>query len=313
MDVRPEQIDLTELTLTLRSDVAEPVSNRLVEEGAGGVVVEDRDTSLYESGALIDENVTKLKAYFPTSHVADVQASLRQYLNSLRELYPDAPEPQISVNDLPNNDWAHAWKRFFKPTHIGPSLVVKPSWESYRAKDSETVIEIDPGMAFGTGLHATTRLCMLAIQDAVQKVGSETGAPLRTALDVGTGTGILAILAAKLGMSSVTAIDVDPAAIEATKENALRNGVDGHIIAYKATVERVQDEFDIVVANILAEVLIKMRDALTARVKPGGLLILSGILAEKGSDVRTAYHQGPFSFIESLQEEEWTALIFRRN
>jgi ribosomal protein L11 methyltransferase len=206
---------------------------------------------------------------------------------------------EITIRFVAEEDWAHAWKQYFKPQHIGEHIVIKPSWEEYDAKPTDIVIEIDPGMAFGTGLHATTRLCLCELERYVT--------PGMQLADVGTGSGILAVAAIKLGATSVIATDNDPLAVKIALENITLNGVEESVSAVESSVPPA-GEFDIVVANILADVILGMRELLKAAIKPGGLLIASGIINERAEDVRKGLTQAGFVLQETTNEGDWVAI-----
>ncbi len=306
----------TEIDIHVSEALIEAVSNRLMEEGANGVVIEDRD-AFWEnedgSRRQSPDGRAVVRGYFPADSLLDLRSALESYLRELKDMHPDEPEPALVARNLPNNDWAHEWRKFFKPTKITEGVVVKPTWEPYTPAEDELVIEIDPGMAFGTGLHATTRLCMQEIKKYVwgeDHFGARAMA--HNALDVGTGSGILAILMAKLGVGRTVAIDNDPVAVDVAQENIELNHVQGKVLARTATIDEVVETFNLVVANIIAEVILDIRDQLIDKVQPGGHLILSGILKQKGADVRRAFIQGKLDFIESSNEGEWTCLVFRK-
>jgi ribosomal protein L11 methyltransferase len=206
---------------------------------------------------------------------------------------------EITIRFVAEEDWAHAWKQYFKPQHIGEQIVIKPSWEEYEAKPTDIVIEIDPGMAFGTGLHATTRLCLCELERYVT--------PGMQLADVGTGSGILAVAAIKLGAAGVIATDNDPLAVKIALENIVLNGVEGKVSAVESSVPPA-GQFDIVVANILADVILGMRELLKDAIKPGGLLIASGIINERAEDVRKGLVQAGFILQETTNEGDWVAI-----
>lgn len=304
-----------EIELRVANELAEAVSNRLIEEGANGVVLQDSDYFWDEEGNKQQGEVgmTTVKSYFPTDAMLDLRSSLDSYIRSLKEMHPGVADPEIHVRNMPDENWAHSWRRFFKPTEIAKGIVIKPTWESYTPKGKELVIELDPGMAFGTGLHATTRLCIDAVRRFVWRddlFGARVLA--HNALDVGTGSGILAILTAKLGVPRTVAIDVDKLAVEVAKENAKLNHVLDRIEIRKVPINKVAESFDLVVANILAETIIIMKDQLIDRLNRGGILVLSGILKQKGAEVKKEFLKGKLDFIESLNDEDWTSLVFQK-
>ena len=204
---------------------------------------------------------------------------------------------------LAEEDWAHAWKQYFKPQLIGRRFVVKPSWEDFQPEPDQLVIELDPGMAFGTGLHATTRVCLKALEDLPVR-GSRVA-------DVGTGSGILALGAYLLGAISVIATDNDPVAVKVSLDNLIRNHV-GKGISVQLSESPPSGPFDIVVANILPDVIIGMAHGLIASVVPGGTLVTSGIIHERRQDVINALTAGGTELLSSPDEGEWCAVIVRK-
>jgi ribosomal protein L11 methyltransferase len=208
-----------------------------------------------------------------------------------------------SLEHVVGDEWRDAYKKYFKVTPLGARLVIRPSWEPYEAKPHEVVVTVDPGRAFGTGTHESTRLLMQALDQQVK--GGER------VLDVGCGTGILAICALKLGAQDALCIDVDPDAIAVTLENASFNDVAAQVEARTTPVEEVPDAYPLVLANIQASVLIPLARAIAARVAPGGLLLLSGILIGQEDDVRAAYPE--FAVLGAPKEGEWIALLLQRS
>ena len=269
VDVTPEEI--------------EEVSYLLWELGAQGV--EERDaTTLNKSRS----GVTLVASF---ADDAAAQAALA-------ELSPRPAELMHVVGDA----WRDAYKQYFKVTHLGPRLVIRPSWEPYAPKANEVVVTVDPGRAFGTGTHESTRLLMAALDQRVR--GGER------VLDVGCGTGILAICALKLGAEAALCIDVDPDAVAVALENAAQNDVLAQVRAETTPVEEVQEVSPLVLANIQASVLVPLASAIGARVAPGGLLLLSGILKGQETEVAAAYRD--FTLEASPTEGEWIALILRK-
>jgi ribosomal protein L11 methyltransferase len=226
------------------------------------------------------------------------------------------PAPQIRF--LAEADWAEAWKSGYDVLHIGRKLVVRPTWRDYTPEPGKLVIALDPGMAFGSGLHPTTRLCLEALEDQVR--------PGTTLLDVGTGSGILAIAAARLGASRVLALDTDPLAVRVARENVALNRVESVVRVEVGTVQisnlksqipnlhspvsTLQSPlWDLVVSNILAETIIDLAPALAANLPPGGILVASGIIAERTDAVLASLHQNGLSLVEQRNDGEWVALI----
>jgi ribosomal protein L11 methyltransferase len=205
---------------------------------------------------------------------------------------------------LLEEDWGAGWKEHFHPFHVAPLLVIKPSWEPYEAQEGEAVIEMDPGMAFGTGLHASTRLALGFIEMIC------AGVPPDCALDVGTGTGILAMAAALRGASLVIAIDNDPDAVAAARENVARNGLAGRISVGDRDLGAIDGKFDLIVANITADVLLPLAPRLAGRLSPGGALVLAGLLAGgQTREVRAAYEKLGLLCAGERSEGEWASLL----
>lgn len=217
----------------------------------------------------------------------------------------------ISIEPLEEKDWQESWKDFFNTERVSERIVIKPTWETYSPRPSDCVIEIDPGMSFGTGQHATTRACLAFID----QISPEH--PGATFLDLGCGSGILSIAAAKLGLSRITAFDIDPTAIEIAKQNAVLNGVKEEIHSAVQNVENliIDPPFEITVANILAPVLLENSTSIAATVlsSPDARLILAGILTTQYENVRSCYEAIGFAEIRHITEEEWTTGLFRRN
>ena len=230
-------------------------------------------------------------------------------------LYPEHAEAAvIAANGLEDavlfplealsDEWKENWKKFFKPTRVSERFVVRPPWEAHDAPlPTDIEIVIEPGMAFGTGTHETTRLCLRALDQMMR--------PGLTVLDVGTGSGVLSVAAAKLGASRIVAIDVEADSLAATLENAERNGVAAVIAASLTPLEDVPGRFELVVANILATVLVEVSETLVPRLAPGGVLLLSGILDVDAGAVTAEYLRRGLEFMEQTQDRDWVALRFR--
>ncbi|PID84687.1 MAG: 50S ribosomal protein L11 methyltransferase [Chloroflexi bacterium] len=224
------------------------------------------------------------------------------------------PLPPPTFRKLEDQDWANAWKAHYRPFRIGGKIWIQPSWTSIEdvgdgedgLQPDDVVLALDPGMAFGTGLHPTTQMCMRALADMVQ--------PGMTVLDVGTGSGILAIAAAKLGAARLLAFDTDPLAVKAAQENTERNGVTEQISLFEGRLEQVAEKgWDVVVVNILAPVIINLlaRDGLMSYAGENGRLILSGIIEEQGDGVETAVVEAGGCVMEKLQVRDWVSYVVK--
>jgi ribosomal protein L11 methyltransferase len=275
--------------ITVDADAAaiDAVGNCLNEIGCGGFVVEDQFAPPHISG------------YVP------VDDRLEQRLEDLGEALAgleghgvSGAGTEITLRYVDEDDWANAWKAFYKPARVGNRLVVTPPWEAPPHLPGDVTIIMDPGMAFGTGSHPTTRLCLAAIEDYVR--------PGMKVADIGTGSGILAIAAAKLGASHVNACDIDSLAVGIAAKNALANEV-----TIEVGEQLPSGGYDVVVANILADVIIGMADDLTARLLPSGTLIVSGIIDTREADVSAALQARGLTQKEVRREGEWVAIVLR--
>ncbi|MGD9890482.1 MAG: 50S ribosomal protein L11 methyltransferase [Dehalococcoidia bacterium] len=219
-------------------------------------------------------------------------------------------KPEIETRRVDEAEWADAWKEHFHVMRVGRRTVIRPSWRDYQPGPGDVVIDLDPGMAFGTGQHETTRGCLAMLEEIVR--------PGMRVLDAGTGSGILAIAAIKLGAASVMAVDVEPQAISVTRENAARNGVGQRVRVAHGSLgaawpfdDPSAGIADLVVANIHARALIELAEDISAALTPAGAIILSGIIAEREADVRDAYAALGFSVTNLLAEGDWRTLALR--
>ncbi len=282
------------------------------EASGGGAVIEGTGFELSEELAIPLEAAQQftVKTYIkPGRRGETIRQQIEEGLWRLSLLYPIA-EPEIRT--IRQDDWANAWKKFYKPLRVGRHVVLKPSWEAYTSEPSDIVIELDPGMAFGTGLHPSTRLCIAALEERVH-AGDRV-------LDVGAGSGVLSIVAAKLGASEIVATDIDALAVQVTKDNAAINGVGEGVlsVAQGSVPEQQRGRFQVVVANILAEVLVKLFDSaydnepLASPLAEDGVLILAGILADRADMVADAGTRHGLRLLETKREGDWVALVMCR-
>ncbi len=211
---------------------------------------------------------------------------------------------ELSLTERAEEDWANAWKAYYQPLLAGERIVIRPPWIDYQAKNDEIVMILDPGMAFGSGTHPSSRLCVQGLESVVR--------PGLTVLDVGTGSGILAVAAAKLGAGRIDAVDIEPVAVRAARENAERNGVGAQIRVERGTAgDPFTGTYDIVVANIISRVLIEISAGLRAAVKPGGSLVMAGVIVEHEPKVREAFEPYGFSLVKRRQIEDWVGLEYQ--
>ena len=278
-------------------DLQEVLANFLVEQTGRGVQLEKEwITAFCLRGAETESCIQELGRYY----------------KALRQIHPYLPALEFVREDIKREDWRERWKTFFKPIQIGKAIVVKPSWEPYEASAGQVVIELDPGRAFGTGKHPSTALSIEILEKVFgDLVHGEVGSAL-SILDVGTGSGILGIVAARLGARRVLGLDVDPEALEAANINLVKNRVDPVMNASATPLEQVEETFDLVVANLTAALLTDMAEGLTSRIDGRGWLLLGGILAEQVEEVVECFRRLHFRVVENLAIEEWVALLLRR-
>ena len=280
--------------LLIPREFQEAVSNFLMEQGATGIEEVE------------DPQGVRLKVYFPRDgKEKKLVRRLDRYLKSLKNIIRQKIPCQMETAFILEEDWGQNWKQFFHPLQIGARFVVHPPWKRVLPKKGQIAIEINPGMAFGTGTHATTQLCMRVLEKRLKK-----GCAV---LDVGTGSGILAIAAAKLGAKEIWAIDIDEVAVEGARENVERNGASGMVRLRKGGIGRIQKKFDVVLANIDFKGLKRLRMPLIRHLNERGLLILSGILREQEERLRQRYLEtGQLRLLQIDRQDEWSCFTFKK-
>jgi ribosomal protein L11 methyltransferase len=302
-----------ELAVEADQEAVEAVSEILARVCAGGVAVELPFDLLDEglSTRVDPARPAVLRGYLSgrdRTAVRGAVAAVRRDLGHL-QAFNLRPIGELQTNIVHESDWAEAWKSHFPVLHVGRRLVICPTWREYRAQPGETVIALDPGMAFGTGLHPTTRLCLAALEDLADR-GLVAGARV---LDVGCGSGILGIAAALLGAASVLGLDTDPLAVESTLANARRNDVSERVEARRGSLPLAGDEAaDIVLANLISSLVIDMARGLADAVRAGGTLVAGGIFADREPEVVGALAGAGLSVVGRRAETDWVTLEARR-
>lgn len=285
-----------QVSIETSKSAEDALSYLLIEEmGASGVQIED-DVSNHEKTTMI--------VYFPSDDIVGERLNkIKQTIDEIRNLGIDVGKGKISFRNFDEYDWHSAWKRYFKPLLIGERIIVYPSWEDISEFSSRDIaIQIDPGMAFGTGKHSTTILSLEMLEKTIK--GGEK------VLDVGTGSGILAIASAKLGAKDVFAIDIDPVAVSIAKENLKINGVANKVrVICGNLASPIRDKYDVVVSNILTKVLLSMVLDIKSRLNPNGYWILSGILEAEKSEVESALVREDFHILEISKHQEWVGIL----
>jgi len=308
----------SELSIHTKNEAVEAISNILHEAGASGVVIEDsaefakpREDQFGEIYALNEADFPKdgviIKAYLSeSSFLNETVEEIKAAITNLTNFNIDIGENVVSIVEVNEEDWATAWKQYYHPVKISERFTIVPTWEDYTpVSTDELIIELDPGMAFGTGTHPTTVMCLQGLEKVV-KEGD-------TVIDIGTGSGVLSIGAALLGAKSVHALDLDEVAVRSAQENVVLNKVEDTVSVFHGNLlDTVKEPADVVVANILAEIIISFTDDAFSIVKPGGLYVTSGIIGAKRDDVKVALEASGFVIEEVLLMEDWVAIIARR-
>lgn len=296
-------------------EAVEGISNMLAEMGTGGVMIEDpkaiadyAESGLWDAHEFTDELMQRkdvyIKSYLPQDE--NLMARVEQIIIELNEIEirMNMGPTRVTYKPVQEEDWANAWKVYFKPERIGKKTVIKPTWEEYEKQDGDLVIEIDPGMAFGTGNHATTALCLQMLEEYVQ--------PGMDVIDVGTGSGILAIQAALLGAGSVQAMDFDTVAVAAAKENVALNKLEEKVsVCQSDLLAQAKGQADLLVANIIADIIIRLTPSTKEYLKGVKTFISSGIIDTRKDDVLAALQENGFSIIEVRESKGWVAIAAR--
>jgi len=247
-----------------------------------------------------------IRGYLPALDRRAAEASVDRARGDLGHLQAFGLRPigELETRVVQEEDWADAWKTHFPVLRVGRRLVIRPTWRDHEAAPGDVVLALDPGMAFGTGLHPTTRLCLAALED----LADERRVRGARVLDVGSGSGILSVAAGLLGARSVVAVDTDPIAAESTAANAGLNKLDDVIVARRGSVPVADPPFDVVLANLIASLLVDLAAELRQSVAPGGRLIASGIFIDREAEVAGAFEDAGLHVVGRLAETDWVAL-----
>jgi len=293
-----EALSWLEASVQTDGEATEAVSEVFNRYGRGGAVL----STDFDDGPG-NAAVVTVKTYLPLDEEGrKARRRIEEALWHLSQIYP-LPQPEF--RELTEEDWANAWKKHYHVLRIGQRIVIKPPWLEYRPRPDDIVVVLDPGMAFGTGLHPTTRMCLRALEEHL-----EPGAKV---LDLGTGSGILAIAAAKLGAGSVLAVDNDPLAVKAARANVRANGVQNLVTVEHGSLDKATEEFDLVLVNILAGVIVELAgQGLVDRARPTGLLIAAGIIEEQEAEVTAALRGHGLEIVERRQEKDWVLVGGRK-
>ncbi|MBI2989386.1 MAG: 50S ribosomal protein L11 methyltransferase [Deltaproteobacteria bacterium] len=283
------------LELSLRAPTAalDTISNFLIERGSPGVVLKRNE----------------IRAFFARpAKSAALKRDIQRFLRGIKGIYPGVREEPLRWTILKDRNWNHSWRRFFSPQKVGRCFCVTPPWIDPPRSRRRQVITIEPGMAFGTGTHPTTRCCLEFLEETAALLTQE---PI-TALDVGTGSGILAIALAKLGASKVLALDTDPVALKAARVNVRHNRVGRAVRLSISRLGSVKETFTVVVANLTAETITSLASLLQEKVSAGGYLILSGILEQKAPEVLRRFSPHSFVLARRTVQRQWVTLLLKK-
>lgn len=282
-----------EISIETTSDAEDAVSNIMMETGCRGVAIQGGAPVVVTCYLPVDDRLEKT--------LLEVRARLK----ALPGFGLEIGKGEVSVRYAADDDWSEAWKQFFHVVRVGKRIVIKPTWEEFSPSRSDLLIELDPGMAFGTGNHATTRLCLQALESCLSR-----GALV---VDFGTGSGILAIAAARLGAKLVIAFDSDPLAVTAARANVQQNDLEETIEVHQAdSLDFINAPVDIITANLIADAVAGNARPMASLLREGGILIASGIITEKSAEVQEALQGAGLEVAEVVTEGEWVAVIAQK-
>lgn len=302
-----------EVKIDTSSEAVEAVTGILYNTGVQGMSIEDfkdiedkkNSNDIFD---WVDEDILNIKkgaiikAYYKDDDkFSDYFQYIKESVMNLERFGLDKGEGMVSAKRVDEEDWENNWKEYYKPTKISDRVVVKPTWEEYKRKEDEILVELDPGMAFGTGTHETTRLCVRALEKYIKNDS--------IVFDIGTGSGILSIAAAKLNAKKVVGVDLDPVAVKSAKENVSINGINNAEILYGNLMDVVKGKANIVVANILADIIKILAEDVKKFIIDGGYFISSGIILDRKQDVIDKLEECGFTIEKINTDGEWCCII----
>lgn len=293
--------------VTADPELWDALANFMTEIGASGVSQEAPMPSSEEAADAVPYG--SLTAYLPWDKREERLTSLRTYLDALARLFPDHEGITLTVREITAPDWGEEWKKYFHPLRIGMRFIIKPTWEPYAPAGKDIVIEIDPGMAFGTGQHHSTAMCLAAMEELFSP-GRK--AP-RDVLDVGTGTGILGIAAARLGAVKVVCLDVDEKAVAIARENAFLNQVSEKLAISCDEISGLATPVQLILANLTAKPLLELYPRFMSLLAPEGYLIISGIIEMQVPAIEARFCRPPLHLQRSIKREEWLCYVFKKD
>ena len=289
-------------------EFVEPIVETLMKFAHGGVSIENQTTYNPDEGETLNTELpVTIKAFLPNDSAAPKSQGEIDLRIRLISLTSNSIGP-LKISEIEEEDWEDAWKKNFNVLRVGKNIIIRPTWKKFIPQKTDIVINLDPGMAFGTGHHQTTRMCMVALEKFMSRG--------MNVLDVGSGSGILSITAAKLGAAAVHAIDIDSVAEKVASENTIINNVQHIIHIYSGTLETstIADAFfDLIVANISAKVISGLSDSFSNKLLPNGRLIVSGILTKDVAQIKNKLTQKNFALENTLTDGDWALLSFRKD
>ena len=301
--------DWLKIELSTPGELVDALANFVTEIGAQGAYQESLEP-LLTNGFPPGPTLETLKAFLPFDvRLEQRLAALQTYLESLAALFPGLTAPSFRTEIIRDPDWGEAWKKYFKPLRVSRNIVIKPTWERFAPTGRDIVIEIDPGMAFGTGQHPSTRMCLEALEEILLR---DRSVEHWRVLDVGTGTGILGIACAKLDAARVLCVDIDPKATEIAAENVLINQVDDRVEIANRDVTTLTEPFQLIVANLTAKILVKLRPHFLRLLRGGGYLVISGIIEQNKPEIEAHFLGDGFSLHRLITEKEWLCYVLKR-
>ena len=305
-----------EISIQTSHEAVELIAEIFRDLGASGVVIEDPElvNDYITSGKwdytdipiAKETEVVVEKAYLPVNGELEGRIqTLQQEIKALESRGVNTAPAVLTTAELQDEDWSDTWKQYFHTEKPGERVVIKPTWEEYEPKDDEVVIELDPGAAFGTGTHATTSMCIRQLEKLVK--------PGMTVFDVGTGSGILSIISAKLGATNIQAVDYDDSVLKIVEENLEQNNVQDIIsVAQSDLMQNVHGKAELVIANIIADIIIRLFDQLDEHLEQGGTLLTSGIIEDRIEDVLAAAEKHGYGVVERMESKGWACITFKR-
>jgi ribosomal protein L11 methyltransferase len=299
-----------EISCSVPAELVDIVAEYLTNLSGTGVCVENLNVDAFSHSEIPESVTATVRSYFSASE--DSAERLAEIGTFLKELSQREPGSEISLPQLSTvstEDWSSSWKVNFKPLRVGRRLLIVPSWEDVQPGQDDIVLHLDPGMAFGTGGHETTRLCLELLEQIMDSMPTLLSPSV---LDLGTGSGILAMAAVQLGAGRVCAVDIDPDAVAVARENLAINGLLEQVECSTTPLESLEGSYDVILANILAEELVRLAPFLAERLAPAGSLVLSGILGEKEGLVRNGFAPQPLEYQATLHAGEWVAIHYRK-